>query len=123
MESKGTRGLFDTVKASRTWGVATDSLRLGVSPGVGGYFGRKMAVFGPKLHRFGKAPPDLAPPPWAATGECLAQNLDLARTPPRLQDGYMGKRSEALGRGNGPKGDVLVVACCLWLVVVRFRTW
>ena len=84
VELKGTRGLFDTVKSSRTWAVATVSLRLGVSSGFGGYFGRKMAVFGPKLRRFGRAPPDLAPPPRAATGEFLAQNLDLARAPPGL---------------------------------------
>ena len=47
-------------------------------------FGRKMAVFGPKLRRFGRAPPNLAPTPRAATSEFLAQNLDLARAPPRL---------------------------------------
>ena len=46
-----------------------------------------MAVFGPKLRRFGRAPPDLVPTPRAATGECLAQNLDLARPVPRLKDG------------------------------------
>ena len=91
MELQGTRGLFDTVKSSRTWSVATAFLRLGVLPGFGGYFGRKMAAFGPKLRRFGRAPPNLAPPPRAAIGEFLAQNLDLARPPPRLQDGYMGK--------------------------------
>ena len=56
-----------------------------------GLFWAKMAVFGPKLRRFGRAPPDLAPPPRAATGEFLAQNLDLARAPPRIADGYMGK--------------------------------
>ena len=84
VELKGTRGLFDTVKSSRTRAVPTVSLRLVVSPGFGGYFGRKMAVFGPKLRRFGRAPPDLAPLPRAATGEFLAQNLDLARPPPRL---------------------------------------
>ena len=84
VELKGTTGLFDTVKSSRTWSVATLSLRLGVFPGFGGYFGRKMAVFGPKLRRFGRAPPDLAPPPRGATGEFLAENLDLARAPPRL---------------------------------------
>ena len=83
VELKGTRGLFDTVKSSRTWTVATVSLRLGVSPGFGGYFRRKMAVFGPKLRRFGRAPPDVAPPPRGATSELLAQNLDLARPPPR----------------------------------------
>ena len=64
--------------------VATVSLRLAVVPGFGGYFGRKMAVFGPKRRIFGRAPPDLAPTPRAATGEFLAQDLDLARPPPRL---------------------------------------
>ena len=116
VELEGTRGLFDTAKSSGTWAVATVSLRLGVSPGFGGYFGRKMAVFGPKMRSFGRAPPDLAPPPRAATGEFLAQNLDLARPPPELQDGYMGRRSEALGRGNGQKASRRA-CCCLLLVV------
>ena len=119
VELKGSRGLFDTAKSSRTCSVATISLRLGVSPGFAGYFGRKMATFGPKLRRFGRAPPDLAPPPRAATGEFLAQNLDLARPLPRLQDGYMGKRSKALGRSNGQNGMerclLLLVACCCLL--------
>ena len=84
VELKGIRGLFDTVKSSRTRHVATVSLLLGVLPGFGGYFGRKKAVFGPKLRTFGRAPPDLAPPPRGATGEFLAQNLDLARPPPKL---------------------------------------
>ena len=55
VEMNGTRGLFDTVKSSRTCSVATVSLCLGVLPRVGGYFGRKMAVSGPKLRRFGGA--------------------------------------------------------------------
>ena len=84
VELKGTRGFFGTVKSSRTWAVATVSLRLGGSPGLGGPFRRKMALFGVKLRRFGRARPDSPPPPWAATGELLAQNLDLARPPPRL---------------------------------------
>ena len=87
VELKGTRGLFDTVKSSRACSVATVSLCVGVLPKFGGYFGRKMAVFGPKLRRFGRAPPNLAPKPRAATSEFLAQNLDLARAPPRLSDG------------------------------------
>ena len=119
MEFEGIRGLFDTVKSSRTWHVATVSLRLGVSPGFWGSFGRKMAVFGSKPCSLGRTPPDLAPTPRAATGEFLAQDLDLARPPHRLQDGYMGKRSEALGWSNGQNGKetcccfLLVVACCL----------
>ena len=84
VELKGTRGRFDTVKSSSTCGVGIVSLRLGVLPKFGGCFGRKIAIVGPKLHRFGTAPPDLAPPPRAATGEFLAENLDLARAPPRL---------------------------------------
>ena len=84
MSLMGTRGVFDMGKSRRTWSLATVSLRLGVLPGFGGYFGRKMAVFGPKLCHVGRAPPDLAPLPWAATGEFVAQNLDLARAPPRL---------------------------------------
>ena len=71
VELKGTRGLFDTVKSSLTCGVATVSLRLRVSPGLGGYFGRKMAVFGPKLRRFGRAPTvrGLAGPPAAPSDQ------------------------------------------------------
>ena len=84
VELEGTRGRFDTVKSSRTCGVATSSLRLGVLPKFGGCFGRKIAISDPKLHGFGRAPPDLGPPPRAATGEFLAQNLDSARAPPRL---------------------------------------
>ena len=78
-----------------------------------------MAGFGPKLRRFGRAPPDVSPLLRAATGEFVAQNLDLARPPPRLQDGYMGRRSEALGRSNGQNGMetcLLLVACCSLLV-------
>ena len=118
VQLKGTRRLFDTVKSSRTCIVAPVSLHLGVSPGFGGYFGRKMAVFGPKLRRFGRAPPDLAPPPRGATGEFVAQNLDLARAPPRLPDGYMDKRSEALGRSNGRNGKETCCCCLLLLLVV-----
>ena len=112
MRLKGTRALSDTVKSSRTCSVATVSLLLGFLPGFGGSVGRKMAVFGPKLRRFGRTPPDLVPPPRAATGEFLAQNLDLARAPPRLRDGYMGKRSETLGRSNSQNG----METCLLLV-------
>ena len=79
-----------------------------------------MAVFGPKLRRFGRAPPDLAPPPRAATGDFLAQNLDLARVlPPRFQDGYMGKRSEALRRSNGQNGTE---TCLLLLLLLLAKS-
>ena len=61
MELKGTRGLFDTMKSSQTWSVATVSLRLAVLTRFGGRFGPKKAVLGHKMRSFGRAPPDLAP--------------------------------------------------------------
>ena len=82
VELKGTIGLFDTVKPSCTCSVGTISLRLGVLPRFGGYFGREMAIFGPNLRRFGRVPPNMAPTPVGATGNFLAQNLDFARPPP-----------------------------------------
>ena len=84
MELKDTRGLFDTMKSSRTWIVATVLLLLAVLTRFGDRFGPKKAVLGHKMRRFGRAPPYLAPPPRATTGEFMAENLDLARTPPRL---------------------------------------
>ena len=84
VELKGTRVLFDTAKSGRTSSVLTVFCRLGVLPGFRCYFGRKMAVFGPKLRRFGRAPPNLAPTPRPTIGEFLAQNMHWARAPPRL---------------------------------------
>ena len=51
---------------------------------VSGCFGPKKAVLGHQMHSFGRAPPNLAPPPRGANAEFLAENLDLARAPPRL---------------------------------------
>ena len=49
MELEGRKELVDTGKSSRTWSVPTVSLRLAVLNGFQGFFGPKMAVFGPKL--------------------------------------------------------------------------
>ena len=84
VELEGNKGLLVTGQSRHTWSVATISLRLSVLSGFRDYFGPKKAVLGHKMRSFGKAPPVLAPPPRGATGEFLAQNLDLARPPPRL---------------------------------------
>ena len=49
MELEGRKELVDTGKSSRTWSVPTVSLRLAVLNVFQGFFGPKMAVFGPKL--------------------------------------------------------------------------
>ena len=45
----------------------------------GPFWCKKKAVLGHKMRNFGRAAPDLPPPPRGATGAFLAQNLDLAR--------------------------------------------
>ena len=49
MELEGRKELVDTGKWSRTWSVPTVSLLLAVLNVLQGFFGPKMAVFGPKL--------------------------------------------------------------------------
>ena len=49
MELEGRKELVDMGKSSRTWNVPTVSLRLAVLNVFQGFFGPKMAVFGPKL--------------------------------------------------------------------------
>ena len=49
MELEGRKELVDTGKSSRTCSVRTISLRLAVLNVFRGFFGPKMAVFGPKL--------------------------------------------------------------------------
>ena len=63
MGLEGKNGLFVTRKSRRTWTVATACLRLAVLSGFWGRFGPKKAILGHKMRSFGRAPPDLAPPP------------------------------------------------------------
>ena len=49
IELEGRKELVDTGKSSRMWSVPTVSLRLAVLNVFQGFFGPKMAVFGPKL--------------------------------------------------------------------------
>ena len=49
IELEGRKGLVDTGKSSRTWNVPTVFLRLAVLNVFQGFYGPKMADFGPKL--------------------------------------------------------------------------
>ena len=83
-ELEGKNGLLFTGQLRRTWSVATVCLRWAVLSGFRGCCGPKKAISGLKMRSFGRAPLDLAPLPGGATAEFLAQNLDLAKAPPRL---------------------------------------
>ena len=82
--------------------------------GVWGRFGPKQAVLGQKMRSLGRAPPDLAPPPRGATGEFLAQNLDLARA---HQLGPSDEAEHAMAKTE--RRSACLLACCLlacWLL-------
>ena len=65
VELKGTRGLFDTAKSSRTWSVATVSLRLAFRAGFGAVFGQKRLFWGTKCAVLGGHLPTWRPQPGA----------------------------------------------------------
>ena len=71
MELEGRKELVDTGKSSRTWSVPTISLRLAILNVFQGFFGPKMAVFGPTETNF-RHLRILFP---AATAEFFAQTL------------------------------------------------
>ena len=66
-ELEGRKELADTGKCNGTWSVPTVSLRLAVLNAFQGFFGPKMAVFGPKLQflklRSATCEPRSRPPP------------------------------------------------------------
>ena len=83
VELKGTRGLFDTAKSSRTCGVGAGSLQWEFHPGLGAVLGEKWLFLAKNCADLGGHLPTWRHRP-GLTAEFLAQNLDLARAPPRL---------------------------------------
>ena len=75
MELEGRKELVDTRKSSRTWSVPIISLRLAIWNVFQGFFGPKIAVFGPKLQFLETEVRHLRIPFPAATVEFLAQTL------------------------------------------------
>ena len=83
-----------------------------------GLFWANESCFEEKLRSFGRAAPDLASPPRGATGELLAQNLDLAGAPLELKDGRGRGEPGAMTRSNGQnaKEKCSLLACLLVVV-------
>ena len=117
VELKGTRGLFATVKSTRTCSVATVSLRLGVLPGFGGYFGRKWLLLALNCADLGGHLPTWRPRPrpppvsfwlkaWIWQGHHLGCKVATWAKHPKRWDGAMAKTAWRR-----------VVACCLLLLV------
>ena len=75
MELEGRKELVDTGKSSRMWSVPTVSLRLAVLNVFQGFFGPKMAVFGPTLQFLKLRSATCESRFLAATVEFLAQTL------------------------------------------------
>ena len=102
MELKGTRGLFDTVKSSRTSSVATVSLRLGVLPGFGCYFGEKWLFLAQNCAELGghlltwrprPGPPSVSfwLKTWIWQGNNLGSRMAKVESSPRRWEGAMAK--------------------------------
>ena len=81
------------------------------------------------MRSFGRAPPELAPLPRGATVEFWAENWDLARPPPGIEDGESRVEPTAMKRSNGLNRKekclflACLLACCLLLacLLARFK--
>ena len=119
VELKGTRGLFDTVKSCRTWGVATVSLHLGVIARVLGaiwgetwlFLAQNCAVLGGHLRTWHPRP---GPPPvsfwlktWIWQGHHLGSKMATWAKDLKRCDGAMAKTAR-----RRVVVVVVAVACC-----------
>ena len=77
VELEGKKWVFVTEQWGRTWSVATFLFALAVLTRFRAVLAQKKAVFWAPNAQFWEAPPSLGPTPRAASGEVLAQNLDL----------------------------------------------
>ena len=86
VDLKGTRGLFDTAKSSCMLDVATFPFVWAFCPGLRAILGEK-GYFWPKTVQIWEGTSRFGASAGGANGEFLAQNLDLPRPPPSLEDG------------------------------------
>ena len=114
MELEGRKELVDTGKSSCTWSVPTVSLHLAVLNVFQGFFGPKMAVFGPKLQflkpRSATCESRCRPPPLSFSLKLCVIVLHTHRShPPKFHPNL--KHHDRFF--FFPISRVLLLACCL----------
>ena len=110
MELEGRKELVCTGKSSRAWSVPTVSLRLAVLNVFQGFFGPKMAVFGPKLQflklRSVTCESHSRPPPSSFLLKLCVIVLHTHRYhPPKFHPNPKHHNGSPKGLESGPRGD------------------
>ena len=120
MELEGRKELVDTGKSSRTWSLPTVSLCLAVLNVFQGFFGPKMAVFGPKLQflklRSATCESRSRPPPLSFSLKLCVIVLHTHRyhaPNPKHHDGYL------IFSHFTRAAACLLAACCLLLLLLN----
>ena len=118
MELEGRKKLVDTGKSSRTWSVPTVSLRLAVLNVFRGFFGPKMAVFGPKLQflklRSATCESRSRPPPLSFLLKLCVIVLHTHRYhPPKFQPNPKHHDGVLIFSHFARAACLLLAACCL----------
>ena len=124
MESEGRKELVDTGKSSRTWSVPMVSLRLAILNVVHGFFGPKMAVFGPKLEflklRSATCESRSRPPPLSFSLKLCVIVLHTHRYhPPKFQPNPKHHDGVLIFSHFARAAACCLLACCLLLAAAK----
>ena len=116
MELEGRKELVDTGKSSRTWSVLTVSLRLAALNVFRGFFGPKVAGFGPKLQflklRSGTCESRSRPPPLSFLLKFCVIVLHTHRYhPPKFQPNPKHHDGDLIF-SHFARACLLLVCCC-----------
>ena len=122
MELEGRKELVDTGKSSRTWNVPTVSLRWAILNVFQGFFGPKMAVFGPKLQflklRSAICESRSGPPPLSFSLKlCVIVFHTHRYHPPKFHPNLKHHNGGLIFAHFARAAACLLLACCLLLLL------
>ena len=123
MELESRKEFGDPGKSSRTWSVPTVSLRLAILHVFQGFFGPKMAVFGPKLQflkmRSATCEACSRPPPLSFSLKLCVIVLHIHRYhPPKFQPNPKRHNGVLIFSHFARAACLLLAACCLLLLLL-----